>query len=96
MSFGSFFTFDRLITPSILRVVFWLGLVVIVAQWIPPIIGSVSATLGGNARGLIGILVTLLLFAVSAVLWRIICEVLVVLFDIRDRLVSLDGKTRQQ
>lgn len=95
MSFGSFFKFDRLITPSIIRLVFWLGLGVIVMQWLSTLTGMANIALSGNWRGLLGMAVTLLLFLLSAVIWRVICELLLVVFEIRDRLASLDAKTKQ-
>lgn len=79
-----FLSFDNFITPRIIRVVFVIGLVLIVLGTLIEIIVGVAYS--GFLRGFI---VPIVLMFVFAVLWRVYCEIVLVFFDMRDRLAEI-------
>ena len=84
-----FMSFDTFITPRIIRVVFALGLL---------LIGL--ATLGRVLFGIwslsifSGVILPLIAMCVVALMWRIYCELILVLFDMRDRLKEIAERPR--
>ena len=84
-----FLSFETFITPKIIRVVFALGLLLI--------------ALGGLIRILIGIwqlsiltgvILPLIAACIFALLWRIYCEIILVFFDMRDKLAEIAARPR--
>jgi hypothetical protein len=76
-----------MITPDIIRFVFIIGLIVngIVAIGI-----LVSSTIRVGVIGFCsGILLSAIVFLISCILWRIYCELIIVLFSINDRLGTI-------
>ncbi len=101
-----FLTFRRMITPIIIQVLFWIGVVVVIGAGCIAIAASLAGirapgtgqeTSGGAIIGGIA----LILF--GPIVLRIYAEVLMVLFrinetltDVCNRLVSIDQKTKSQ
>ena len=83
-----FLSFDRFVTPSIIHVVFVLGLLVLA-------LGTLIRVLLGiwTFSILSGVIVPLLAMCVVALLWRIYCELLLVFFDMRDKLATIASRT---
>jgi len=79
-----FLSFDRFITPGIIRVVFVLGLLLIA-------LGTLVCVLIGiwNLRLFHGVILPLIAMCVFALLWRIYCELILVFFDIRAKLTTI-------
>ena len=85
-----FLKFRKMITPTIIQVLFWVG----VAGFV--IMGLVTMANSFSARGfnvLLGFFGGLLVMVVGAVIWRVYCELLMLFFrmnetlnDIRDDL----------
>jgi len=84
----NFLSFDRFITPTIIHVVFALGLVIIA-------LGTVIRVIYGISTNDIfdGVIMPLIAMCVLALLWRIYCEVILVFFDMRDKLATIAGRT---
>ena len=81
---GSFFNFDKMITPTIIKVVFWIGLAVNI------IVGLGLLIAGGNGGArFFGFLY--LIFA--PLLWRIYCELLILFFKMHESLVAIQRNT---
>ena len=76
---NKFLNFDNLITTNIIKVVYLLGVLVIT-------IGSFV----GMAQGGSGVLAGLLGVILGNLIWRVVCENIIVLFDIHDTLSSID------
>lgn len=81
---GKLFRFERMITPFIIQVIFWLGV-------IGSIVGGIFMMIGTGGFG--GILTGLLIMLFAPIVIRIYCEILIVAFkmlsllvDVRDRL----------
>lgn len=84
-----FLSFETFITPKIIRVVFILGLAIIVLGTLISI--TVSLPYVGVIRGL---LLPLLLMCGFGLLWRIYCEIMLVFFDMRDKLEEIANRPR--
>jgi Domain of unknown function (DUF4282) len=82
-----FLSFDTFITPKIIRAVFALGLLLIaIATLIRVILGLWQLSL------LTGVILPLIGACVVVLLWRIYCELILVFFDIRDKLADLASR----
>jgi len=82
-----FLSFDRFVTPSIIHVVFVLGLLLIA-------LGTLIRVLVGIWTFSIfsGVILPLIAMCALALLWRIYCELILVFFDMRDKLATIAGR----
>jgi hypothetical protein len=86
---SDFLSFDHFITPRIIRVVFALGLLLIaLVTLVTVIIGIWNLAIIG------GVIVPLIGACIAALLWRIYCEIILVFFDMRDKLAEIATKPR--
>jgi len=81
---GKLFRFERMITPFIIQVIFWVGV-------IGSIFGGIFMMIGNGGFG--GVLIGLVVMLIGPIAIRIYCEILIVAFkmlsllvDVRDRL----------
>lgn len=81
-SLSEFLTFRRMLTPTIIQIVFWAGLAFIAVGFL----GLLVADSAGSA-------ILLLLF--GPVLWRVYTELLIVIFRIHSSLEEANGSLRQ-
>lgn len=86
---SDFLSFETFVTPRILRVVYLvlLGLIAL-GTLVRVVLGLAHLQLIG------GVIVPLVAAAVSVVLLRIYCELVLVFFDMRDRLAEIAGKPK--
>ena len=84
-----FLSFETFITPKIIRVVFILGLAIIV-------LGTLISIAVGlpNAGFFGGLLMPLMMMCGFGLLWRIYCELMLVFFDMRDKLEEIANRPR--
>lgn len=89
--------FETFYTPQIMKFIFWLGCIVI-------FMGAISAVMplyryGATEEASVFIrrnssaiymFALMLYWIVGTMLWRVFCEVIIVIFYIHDRLVSID------
>ena len=81
---SEFLSFDTFITPRIIRIVFVLGLLLIaLAALIRVIYGIWQLSIFG------GIILPLIGACVGALVLRIYCELILVFFDMRDKLAEI-------
>ena len=86
---SDFLSFDTFITPRIIRIVFALGLLLIaIATVIRVVIGIWSFSM------FTGIILPLVGACVVGLLWRIYCELILVFFDMRDKLAEIASRPR--
>jgi hypothetical protein len=71
------FSFNRMITPVFIHVIYWIGIVAV-------LLAGFSVVAGGG-----GILKGLLAMVVGVIVVRVGCEVLIVLFRINDNLAAI-------
>lgn len=88
--------FETFYTPHIMKFIFWLGCVIIfiAAFWIAASAFS-DGGVGSRSQNSRGGFLWLALFywIFGTMLWRITCELIIVIFCIHDRLVSIDEKS---
>ena len=86
---SDFLSFDSFITPKIIRVVFVLGLLLIA-------LGTLIRVLWGiwELSILSGVILPLVGACIVALLWRIYCELILVFFDMRDKLAEIAARPR--
>lgn len=75
-------SFDTMITPTIIKVLFWIGTVVSVLVGLGLIVSGLGSNYGGGFQVFIG-LITIVL---GPVMVRVYCELLILFFKIFDRL----------
>jgi len=81
--------FEKMLTPTLVRFVFYAGSVLLLIVGIAMLYGGVTARFGGGLR-VVGGLLTL---TAGPLLLRIVCEQIIVLFGIYDRLGEIrDGE----
>jgi len=71
--------FRKMITPTFIQIIFWIGVVGIVIGSFTAMTQSIWAGLGGLLLGLL--------------VWRIYCELMLILFKIHERLGEISDKT---
>ncbi|MFW6271215.1 MAG: DUF4282 domain-containing protein [Bacillota bacterium] len=86
--FQDFIKFDKMLTPSIIKIIFWVGIVIVALSAIAMIIGGISSPYGGGFQVLMG-LITLI---IGPLFVRIQCELLIVIFKIYENLVAMNKK----
>src|SRR5258707_15118334 len=88
---SDFLSFDTFITPKIIRIVFVLGLLLVA-------IGTLIRVLWGIWELSIfsGVILPLVGACVVALLWRIYCELILVFFDMRDKLAEIAARPRTE
>lgn len=78
-----FINFDKLIATTLIKILYWIGLVFIA-------LGALAALFSGFAQGFGAGVAALVLVpvgaAVAVLFWRFLCEVYIVIFGIYDRL----------
>ncbi len=81
-----FLTFRLMVTPIIIQVIFWLGIIVIVIS----ALAQFSSPYYGNP------LAGLLILIIGPLLWRVLCELYILLFRIHDSLNDIKSDLRQR
>jgi len=80
-------TFDKLITPSIIKIIFWVLAALIVLS------GLVRLLAFGDGFG--GVIRSLLWIVLGPIFVRVYCEIILVLFRINDRLGQISDNTKK-
>ena len=80
-----FVKFNTMITPSIIKILFWIGVAISVLGGIGMIIAGIVASYGGGVLVLSGF-ATLIL---GPLFTRIYCELLIVIFKIHENLQKI-------
>ncbi len=85
MNFSQFTSFDKMITPSFIKIIFWLGAGLSVLS------GLAMLTQGGFA-----VIMGLGTIVLGPIVTRIYCELLIVIFKIYDNLVEINSKVEKK
>lgn len=83
-------TFKKMITPTIIQIIFWIGVVICV---IGGIVGIVVGAVRNTATGVSYGLITLIIGPLAV---RIYCELLILVFRINDTLTEISNKMDRQ
>jgi hypothetical protein len=82
-------SFDNFITPKIIRIVFALGLLLIALVTLFRVLWGIW-----QLSIFYGVILPLIGACVVTLLWRIYCELLLVFFDMRDKLAEIAARPR--
>jgi Domain of unknown function (DUF4282) len=90
---GEYLSFRKFITPAVIQVIFWIG-VVGIGIYVLIAIFAGGAMLGGGGGGFVAaFLLSIVGGVVVLFLWRIYCELIMLWFKIHDELVSISKNT---
>ena len=84
--FSRFLSFDKLIATSLIKLLYWLGLIGVAIMTVGLIIGALGSFQLNFMAGLGGLIGAPIVGLASLIFWRFICEVYLVIFGIYDRL----------
>lgn len=87
-----FLNFKKMITPLIIKILFWAGVVLVVLAGLLSIINGAGSSYGGGAQVLTGLLMILL----GPVVVRIYCELLIVIFSVNDTLTEIKNILKEK
>jgi hypothetical protein len=87
---ADFLSFRRMITPTIVQIIFWVGTAL--SLLVGGFMIAVSAT-GANATSIIGVIYGLVILLLGPLVTRIQCELLIVFFRMHETLVEIKEKT---
>ena len=80
-----FLSFDKMITPTLIKIIFYIGCALSVIAGIIMIISGVNSYYGGGAQVFMGIVLLIL----GPFLTRIYCELLIVQFKMQEHLAHI-------
>lgn len=83
---GDLFKFDKMVAPTVLKIVYWLGLIGIVLWALFALFGAITMMSYSVMSGLGMLLAAVVALLFGTLFWRIIIEIYMVIFSINDRL----------
>ena len=83
-----YFSFQKMISPTLIKVVYVIGMVGIIVAAIYMVFAGTKET--DDTAKLVKVLSAILLATVGNLLWRLVCEQVILLFSIHERLASID------
>ena len=89
---GSYFSFDRMITPGFVKVVYFLGFIALTAAGVALAVWAGMQLNDATIDRMLGwryVAVGVALVLIGNIVWRVFCELWVVLFGIYEELVSV-------
>ncbi|PKQ09662.1 MAG: hypothetical protein CVT73_01470 [Alphaproteobacteria bacterium HGW-Alphaproteobacteria-12] len=92
MRFQDFLNFDKMIAGSIIKFLYWLGIVIIVLFGLGAITGSISTMSYNGALGLLQLVVAIIGIALGVLFWRVICEMYLIFLSMNERLGQIKDK----
>lgn len=90
---NQFFSFDKMITPTIIKILFWIGLGISITVGFTFILSGATARYGGGSGR---ILIGLLTLVVGPLVVRLQCEFIIVMFKIHETLVLIQTKEKEK
>lgn len=87
---NKFFNFDEMVTPVIIKIIYWIGVALVVLSGLVSIIAGIGSHFGGGIQVLGG----LLMIVIGPLFVRIWCELMIVLFEIHKNIVEINKKTQ--
>jgi len=86
---NDFLAFRKMITPTVIQVLFWIGAVL-------SVIMALFMLIGGAVKGEVGTAISgLLCIVLGPIMVRIYCELIIVTFRILDMLVDIKKNTER-
>ena len=93
MNFDDFLNFKMFITTTFMKIIYVIGAIIITLVSLVLMVGfSVPSLYYGLSIGSGGVLVGLAVLIFGNLGWRLLCEAIIVVFSIHERLISVDSK----
>jgi hypothetical protein len=90
MNFNNLMNFNVFVAPTLIRIVYWVGIVFIVLGTLMGAVGGgmMAGGYGGYGGGFnpLTVLITLIAGAAALLVWRVMCEIWIVIFPNNARL----------
>jgi len=86
---NDFLKFEKMMTPIIIQILFWIGVGVCVIAGIIEIVSGINAPYGGGGSV---VFMGILLLLLGPILVRVWCELMLVLFSIHDAVNKIKNK----
>ncbi|GAU75681.1 DUF4282 domain-containing protein [Fusibacter sp. 3D3] len=84
----TFLSFDKMITPTLIKIIFYIGILLSTLTGLSMILSGMRSHFGGGIQVLLG----LLTLVISPIVVRVYCELLIVIFKIHDSLNEIKNK----
>jgi hypothetical protein len=92
---SSFMNFDEFIFPKVVKIIYWIGLVLIGLGTLASMFGSLMASSAiGGGGGFLGFLFAIIGGIVGVIVWRVMVELWIVLFSILDTLKEIRDQSK--
>ena len=85
MNFRDLLTFEKFLTPLLVKFVYWIGLAGILIGFIIGFMDTFSA----NGGGFLEAIAALVIAIISTIFWRVFCEGIILAFQSYDRLKEI-------
>jgi hypothetical protein len=92
MSFDDFLNFKLYITTTFMKIIYVIGAILITLGSLLLMVGFSAPLYYGYSLGFGGALAGLALLIFGNIGWRLVCEAIVVVFSIHEKLISIDNK----
>ena len=98
MNFRSFLSFERMITPVIITILFWIGLIIVAISALVVFFGGIIGGLKGDGFGSVlgGLFGGPLVFILGGLMVRIYSELLILAFRINDTLTDIKNELKKE
>jgi len=95
MEFNDFLNFEKFVAPALIKIIYWIGLVLIALSTLGGVLGmNMLSSYGGGHFSVAGAILALIGGALFMLLWRVMCEIWIVIFSINDRLGVIADKSK--
>jgi hypothetical protein len=91
-SFADLFQWERFITPSIIKIFYWLAVALTVLLGLSGVISGLAAMVMNPILGLVTILVSLALVFMGIVASRIVAEFILIVFRMNEHLGAIRNR----
>ena len=91
-NFNDLFQWERFITPSIIKIFYWLAVGVVCLYGLVGVVTSLSLMLSSVIAGLITLIASLVGVAVGVIFVRIICEFILIVFRMNEHLGAIRNR----
>ena len=88
----NFFSFNKLLTPTLIKYIYWILSALIIISGVFSIFGAVMAIFSSFFAGIIALVMTLIGIPLSLLFVRVLCEKILVTFLIEARLRELNQR----
>jgi hypothetical protein len=95
-NFRDLFQWERFITPSIIKIFYWLALAIAVLAGLQGLVGGLSLMISNPLAGILGMIGALLVAFVGVIFARIAAEFVLIVFRINEHLGAIRSQGEPQ